>query len=133
MVSGPIAAFSFGFASRIWSSICNSCVLPIEHFSMRFVSIHVMHAHSSADTATSWKKSHFILSERSDIHMIDNLPMADRAVAWHVLISPSIDETRNRNHCFKWFLICVWRVEMQYLSPTPNRQDLTQGYWPESR
>ena len=43
---------------------------------MRFVSIHVMHPYSSIDSATTWKKSHFILMDRPDFHMIDNLSYA---------------------------------------------------------
>ena len=35
-----------------------------------FVSIQVVHPYSSIDMATVWKKSHFILSERSDFHML---------------------------------------------------------------
>ena len=28
------------------------------------------------DPATAWKKSHFILLDRSDFHVIDNMPVA---------------------------------------------------------
>ena len=40
---------------------------------MSFVSIQVVQSESSIDTATSWKKSRFILSERSDFRRIDDL------------------------------------------------------------
>ena len=40
---------------------------------MRFVSAHVVHPYSSIHTTTTWKKSRFILSKRSDFYMIDNL------------------------------------------------------------
>ena len=40
---------------------------------MRFISIQEVNPYSSIDTVTAWKKSCFILSERSDFHMIDNL------------------------------------------------------------
>ena len=39
-------------------------------FSIHFVSIHVVHLYSSIDTTTAWKKSHFILLDRSDFHII---------------------------------------------------------------
>ena len=44
---------------------------------MRFVSVNVVHPYSSIDTAAAWKKSFFILSDRSDFHMIDRLAIAD--------------------------------------------------------
>ena len=37
--------------------------------SMRFTSVYMVHRYSSMDTATSWKKSRFILSDRSDFHL----------------------------------------------------------------
>ena len=40
---------------------------------MRFVSTHVVHPYSSTDSAIAREKSRFILSERSDFHMIHNL------------------------------------------------------------
>ena len=42
-------------------------------FSVSFVSIHVVHPYSRTDTTTDWKKSYFILSDRLDFHMIENL------------------------------------------------------------
>ena len=41
-------------------------------FSRYFVSVHVLHLKSSIDTTAAWKKSHFILLDRSDFHMIDS-------------------------------------------------------------
>ena len=38
---------------------------------MCFVSIHVVHLYCSIDTATACRKSHFILLDRSDFHIID--------------------------------------------------------------
>ena len=46
------------------------------HSSSRFVSVHVVHPYSSIDTTAAWKKLRFILSVRSDFHMIDSLLMA---------------------------------------------------------
>ena len=43
---------------------------------MRFVSVHVMNPYGSIDTATPWKKSRFILLDRSDFNKIDNLSIA---------------------------------------------------------
>ena len=41
----------------------------------------------------AWKKLRFILSDRSDIHMTDNILIAIHAFASHVLMSFSVDET----------------------------------------
>ena len=41
--------------------------------SSRFVSVHVVHPYSSIDVTAVWKKLRFILSVRSDFHIIDSL------------------------------------------------------------
>ena len=51
-----------------------------------------MHPCSSTDLFTVWEKSCFILSEKSDIHMIDHLSIADHAFLTHMLTSLSVDE-----------------------------------------
>ena len=62
-------------------------------FSIRFVSIHVVHPYSRIDTTTAWKKFRFILSDRSDFHMINSLSIAVHAFARHALMALSVDET----------------------------------------
>ena len=49
--------------------------LPSSFFSSRLVSIQIVHPYISIDTTAAWKKLHFILSVRSDFHMIDSLSM----------------------------------------------------------
>ena len=44
------------------------------------------------DTATAWKKSHFILSDRLDFHMIDSLSITLPTLANYMLTSLSGDE-----------------------------------------
>ena len=46
---------------------------------MSFIRILVVHPYSSIGTASAWKKSCFILLERSDFHMIDNISIAVHA------------------------------------------------------
>ena len=46
---------------------------------MHFVRVYVVYPYSSIDTVTAWKKSCFILSDRLDFHMIDNLSIAVHA------------------------------------------------------
>ena len=51
-----------------------------------------MHPHSRIDKTTASKKLRFILSDKSDFHMIDNLSIAVYAFASRILMSFSIDE-----------------------------------------
>ena len=68
-------------------------LLPSSFLSSRFVSVHVVYPYSSIDTTAAWKKLRFILSVRSDFHMIDSLLMAVHAFVNRVSMSISVDET----------------------------------------
>ena len=57
------------------------------------IAVQVAHPYSSIDTTTAWKKLHFLLSVRSDFHMIDSLSMAAHAFVSRVSMSFSVDET----------------------------------------
>ena len=46
----------------------------------------------SSDTTTAWKDSCFLLSGRSDFHMIVNLSIEVHALPMHMLTSFSVDE-----------------------------------------
>ena len=59
---------------------------------MHFVSDNVVYPYSSTDTATTWKKSHFTLSKRSDFQMINDLLIAVNAFTKNMLSSLSEDE-----------------------------------------
>ena len=52
-----------------------------------------MHPYSSIDATAAWKKLRFILSVRSDFHIIDNLLIAVHAFVNLVSISFSVDAT----------------------------------------
>ena len=67
--------------------------LPSSFFSIRLVSICVVHLYSSIDTTAAWKKLRCILSVRSDFHMTDSLLIAVHAFTSHVLMSVSVDKT----------------------------------------
>ena len=67
--------------------------LPSSFFSSRFVSVHVVHPYSSIDATAAWKKLRFILSVRSDFHIIDSLLIAVHAFVNLVSISLSVDAT----------------------------------------
>ena len=52
-----------------------------------------VHPYGNIDTTTAWKKLRFILSVRSDFHMIDSLSIAVHAFVSHVSMSFSVDDT----------------------------------------
>ena len=70
----------------------HSCTVSVYHLSMCFVSIYVVHLYSSIDTTTAWKKSCFILLDRSDFHMTDSLSIVIQSFTKHILTSLSVDE-----------------------------------------
>ena len=61
-------------------------------FSIRLVRVHVVYSYSRIDTTAAWKKSRFILSDRSDFHMIDKPSTADHDFASCIVIF-SVNET----------------------------------------
>ena len=67
--------------------------LPSSFFSIRLVSVYVVHPYSSMKTTVAWKKLRFILSDRFDFLMTDNLLRVDHALASCVLMSFSVDRT----------------------------------------
>ena len=64
---------------------------PSSFFSMCFVSVHVVHPYSNIDKATAWKKSYFILLDRSNFYMINKQSVAVPSFARHVLTSLSVN------------------------------------------
>ena len=67
--------------------------LPSSFFSSRLVSVQVVHPYSSIDTTAAWKKLRFVLSVRSDFHMIESLSIAVHAFVSRMSMSFSVDET----------------------------------------
>ena len=72
---------------------------PSSFFFIYLVSIHVVHPYSRIDMAAAWKKLRFILSDRSDFHMIDNLSIAVHDFTSHILMSFSVDNKEKRSKC----------------------------------
>ena len=68
-------------------------LLPSSFFSSCFVSVQVVHPYSSIDTTAAWKKLRFILSVRSDFHMIDSLSITVHAFVSCVSMSFSVNDT----------------------------------------
>ena len=92
-VDGSTAAVLQDVAFRIcsWQHTAFLCDSHLA-FSLFFVSIHVVPPYSSINTVTSWKKFCFILSDKSDSHLIDNLSIALHAFVWCMLTSLSVDK-----------------------------------------
>ena len=61
--------------------------------SIRLVSVHEVHPYSRIDTTATWKKFHFILSDRSDFYRNDNLSIAAHTFASLILMLFSVDQT----------------------------------------
>ena len=65
---------------------------PPTIFSIRFVSVHVVHPYSSMDTATTRKKSRFILLDWSNFCMINSVSIEFHAFDRCSMTSFSVDE-----------------------------------------
>ena len=70
----------YGYVTLFLSSFFSTC----------FVNIYVVHLYNSIDTVTAWKKSCFILSEKSDFH-VDNLLIAVHAFISKVKLATLVE------------------------------------------
>ena len=61
-------------------------------FSIRLVSVPVVHTYSRIDTTTAWKILHLILSDKSDFHMIKYLLIPVHVFTSRILMSFSVHE-----------------------------------------
>ena len=70
-VGGRTTGALWGVASRICSEqhVAFLCSYHLAFFSKLFAGVHVVHPNNSIATVTAWKKSRFILSEKSDFTM----------------------------------------------------------------
>ena len=59
--------------------------MPSSFFFSHLVSVQIVHPYSSIDTTAAWKKLRFILSVRSDFHMIESL-----SIAVHTFVANSL-------------------------------------------
>ena len=66
---------------------------------------------NNSDTAVAWKKSRFILSQRTDFHMIDKLSIAVVAFTMPTLTLISVDEMLPPRYVncihFRWQYYCM--------------------------
>ena len=92
-VGGCTASVLWGVDFRICSRqhIAFLRSSPFSFFSMCFVSVHVIHPYSSMNLDIAWKKC-FILSDKSEFHMINNLSRAYYTFTRCILTSFSVDE-----------------------------------------
>ena len=91
----PFSCYFGGFRFQDLFSIARSILvqLLLSFFSVRCVSVHVLHLYSIIDTTAAGKRIRFILSDRPESHMYDNLCITDIAFAGRVLMPFSVDET----------------------------------------
>ena len=68
-----------GHSILVWSSF---------FFSMRFVSVDVVHQQGSIDSVTAWKEFHSVMLKRLDFHWTDNV-----SIAFHVFATFSRRDT----------------------------------------
>ena len=54
---------------------------------------YMVHFFSRIDTSDAWKKLRFVLLDRFNFYMVDNLSIAVHAFASRILMSFSVDET----------------------------------------
>ena len=91
----PFSCCFVGCCFQDLSDLARSILVhfPSSFFSVRFFSVHVVHPYSRIGTTVTWKKLCFILSDRCDFHMIDNLSKAVPVFTRRILIPFSVDET----------------------------------------
>ena len=96
----------------------HSCIVSIQLFLRHFVMVLVVHTYSNTDTIDAWKKSSFLLPNRSDFNIIDNLSVAVKTLARRILTSFSVDEMflwRYVNWSnFEGYLLNVFRCWLIY-------------------
>ena len=71
--------YSYCFVGCFFQDLFKTFLHSSQFFPIHFISIQLVHLYNS--TATAWKKSCFILSERSDFSMINNLSIAAHTFA----------------------------------------------------
>ena len=91
----PYSWCFLGYCLQDLFNIARSILVQLasSFFSSRLVSVQVVHPYSSIDTTAASMKLRFILSVRSDFHMIDSLSIAVRVFVSRVSMSFSVDET----------------------------------------
>ena len=74
----------------------------------------MVHSYSRIDTTAAWKKLGFILSDKFDFHMIDNLLIAVYAYTSYILTSFSVDEMLlPRYECLSTIFSCkIYKLEL---------------------
>ena len=101
---------------------------PSIFFYKCIVSVQLVHPYCSSDTAEAWKKSHLILSKRSDFHISNNQSIAGHKFSICILTLFSVDEIlllrcvnwsaniRNINYqkLVQHFIHCTWKSKNSY-------------------
>ena len=90
--SGCTKAVLMGAASSICSKqLKHPYAVPIKFFSQGIVKVLMVQPYNNTDTAIA-QNSHFILSERTVFHRIDNNSLADHTFLMYMLTLLSVDK-----------------------------------------
>ena len=82
-----------GYFQDLFKTVRSTLVSILSSFfSIRFVIVHVVNPCSCIDSVTTLEKYHFILSDISDFHMMDNLSIVVQAFTRRMLTLISEDE-----------------------------------------
>ena len=89
--------YSYCFAKCCFQSLFNTVrrilvYLPSSFFTMHFLSAHVLHPYSNMGTAWAWKNSRFILLDKVDFDVNDNLLIVFHGFVRCMLTSHSVDK-----------------------------------------
>ena len=125
----------------VQNSICSILVQFLSNcLSICFVRAHVVHPLSSFGTMAPWKKSHFILLDKSHFDMIKYPLLADLTFARHLLMSLSVDEmlllryinlsTNFREQPFRVEMPPSWLKHMNSFCLLLHVQGYGVGIWP---
>ena len=114
----------------LFKIVCNIHVwFPFDFFS---IEVQVLQPYNSTDTATTWNNSHFILSERSDFHMVINQSIVVHALSKssiymsnYIWLAEEPSIVHDKNNILKYillkqktkhFLLCEWVLSYSFSS-----------------
>ena len=110
----------FGCCLRDLFNIARSIFVQFvfSFFSLFLVSVNVVHPWNSIDVPIAWKKVRLILSDTSDFHIIDSLPIVVDTFARRILMSFYGDEIMLPRYVIKFRKITNQNEDESFLIKT---------------
>ena len=120
----PNSCYFIGYCFHYLFKSANSIHIyfPSSFFSKRFAKVQVAQPYNNSEMTTTWKNSCFILSVRSDFHIVVRLSIAVHALRIRMLKSFPVDEillTRYMN----------WSINFRGLQFNEKRNHLLTPPW----